>query len=291
MRYFGLPLNILVNLLKVQTQFYIPHPLLCDFIQCIMVIDVKVDASRGPVVIPYPPTPQNSLFFYIDDQIRVQFDDDKGFVLQPRSVIVGPQLTPVKIDINQSHKAVRVGFHPGGLYRILGFSLHEMIDGNYNAADIFGNDMQRVDEQLQEAASFDAIKDVVEQFLLQRLHQLKPILPFDLAMLQLMKHDGNKPIEEIASISCLSLRQFERVCKQRIGMPPKLFARITRFSKAYRLRENFPLLSWTSIAHECGYFDQMHFIRDFKQFARVAPGIIEKELEQSPVRLQGAMRL
>jgi AraC-like DNA-binding protein len=256
-----------------------------------MVIDVKVDASAGPVVIPYPPTPQNSLFFYINDPIQVQFDDAGGFVLQSRGVIVGPQLTPVKIDINQSHKAVRVGFHPGGLYRFLGFSLHEMIDGNYNAAAIFGNDMQRVHQQLQEAGDFDAIKEVVEQFLLQRLHQLKPVLPFDQALLQLMKHSGNMPIEEIASMACLSLRQFERVCKQRIGMPPKLFARVIRFSKAYRLRENFPLISWTSIAHECGYFDQMHFIRDFKQFALVAPGIIEKELEQVPVRLQGAMRL
>jgi AraC-like DNA-binding protein len=275
----------------VQSQFYIPHPLLRDFIQCIMVIEVKVDISPGPVVIPYPPTPQNSLFFYINDPIQVQFDDARRFVLQPRSVIVGPQLTPVKIDINQNHKAVRVGFHPGGLYRLLGFSLHEMIDGNYNAADVFGNDMQQVHQQLQEADGFDAIKEVVEQFLLRYLHQLKPILPFDKAMLQLMKHNGNMPIEEIASMSCLSLRQFERVCKQRIGMPPKLFARIIRFSKAYRLRETFPLISWTSIAYECGYFDQMHFIRDFKQFARVAPGIIEKELEQVPVRLQGAMRL
>jgi AraC-like DNA-binding protein len=279
------------NFLKVQLQFYIPHILLRDFVQCIMVIDVKVDASPGPVVIPYPPTPQNSLFFYINDQIQVKFDDAGGFMLQPRGVIVGPQLTTVKIDINQSHKAVRVGFHPGGLYRFLGFSLHEMIDGNYNAADVFGNSMQRVHQQLQEADSFDAIKEVVEQFLLQHLHRIKPVLPFDQAMLQLMKHNGNMPIEKIASMSCLSLRQFERICKQRIGMPPKLFARIIRFSKAYRLRENFPLISWTSIAHECGYFDQMHFIRDFKQFAHVAPGIIEKELEQLPVRLQGAMRL
>jgi len=86
-----------------------------------MVIDVKVDASSGRVVVPYPPTPQNSLFFYVSDQIQVQFDDEKGFVLQPRSVIVGPQLTPVKIDINQRHKAVRVGFQPGGLHRMLGY--------------------------------------------------------------------------------------------------------------------------------------------------------------------------
>ncbi|MBK8142870.1 MAG: helix-turn-helix transcriptional regulator [Chitinophagaceae bacterium] len=57
------------------------------------------------------------------------------------------------------------------------------------------------------------------------------------------------------------------------------------------MRENFPQLSWTQIAYECGYFDQMHFIRDFKQFAGVAPGILEKELENTPVRLQADLRL
>jgi AraC-like DNA-binding protein len=277
--------------LRLHSQFYIPHPFLQDIIQCIMVIDVKVDVSAGQIIIPYPPTPQNSLFFYIDDQIQVQFDDEKGFVLQPRSVIVGPQITPVKIDINQRHKAVRVGFQPGGLHRMLGLSLHEMVDGNYDAADVFGNKMRAVQMQLQEAEGFDAIKDVVEQFLLTQLIHTKPLLAFDHAMLQLVKHGGSLPIEKLAADSCLSLRQFERVCKQRIGMPPKLFARIIRFSKAYRLHENSAAKSWTSIAHECGYFDQMHFIRDFKEFAGVTPRIIGKELEQLPVRLQASMKL
>jgi AraC-like DNA-binding protein len=186
---------------------------------------------------------------------------------------------------------VRVGFQPGGLHRMLGLSLHEMIDGNYNAADVFGNKMRTVQMQLQEAEDFDAIKNVVEQFLLEQLLRAKPFLPFDNAMLELVKCDGNLSIEKTASLSCLSLRQFERVCKQRIGMPPKLFARIIRFSKAYRLYENSSAKSWTSIAHECGYFDQMHFIRDFKEFAGVTPRIIEKELEQLPVRLQASMKL
>ena len=92
-------------------------------------------------------------------------------------------------------------------------------------------------------------------------------------------------------MSCLSLRQFERVCKQRIGMPPKLFARIIRFSKAYRLYENSAYKNWTSIAYECGYFDQMHFIRDFKEFTGVTPRIIEKELGELSVRLQASMQL
>lgn len=256
-----------------------------------MLVHAEIDPAAGPVLCPYPPTPQNSLFFYINDQIKVQQEGSDHFILQPRSVIVGPQLNRVTIDINKDHKAVRVGFHPGGLHRLLGLSMAEMIDGSYDAADVFGKEMNELNEKMQEANNFDAIKDVVEAFLLKKAKRLKEILPFDKAMLELLRVEGNVSIENIASMACLSLRQFERVSKERIGLPPKLFSRIVRFSKAYRLRENFPDWSWTKIAYECNYFDQMHLIRDFKQFAGVAPGIIEKELNGNPVRLQAALRL
>lgn len=256
-----------------------------------MVVHAEMDADKGTVICPYPPTPQNSLFFYINDPIKIQMEGEKDFLLQPRSVIVGPQLTSVKIDINKSHKAVRVGFHPGGLFRLLGFSLSEMVDGSFDAEDVFGKEIREVNLRLQEAKTFDDIKTIVESFLLQQIKTLKPALPIDIAFLELMRSEGMIPIEKVASLSCLSLRQFERKCKDRIGFPPKLFARVVRFSKAYRLRENFSHLSWTSIAYDCGYFDQMHFIRDFKEFAGVPPGIIEKELEVLPFKMQASLRL
>lgn len=256
-----------------------------------MVVHAEVDPTAGPVLCPYPPTPQDSLFFYINDQIKVKIEGEREFILQPRSVIVGPQLTRVTIDINRSHKAVRVGFHPGGLYRLLGISMSEMVDGSYDATDVFGNEMQELNSKLQETKNFDEINDVIEKFLLQKVKILKKALPFDKAMLELLRLNGNVPIENIASHACLSLRQFERVCKERVGFSPKLFSRLVRFSSAYRMRENFPLLSWTSIAYDCGYFDQMHLIRDFKEFAGVAPGVIQRELNDIPVRLQADLRL
>ncbi|WP_242929104.1 helix-turn-helix domain-containing protein [Pontibacter vulgaris] len=275
----------------MQTRFYTPNVLLQEFINCIMVVHAEVETNSTAVICPYPPAPQNSLFFYINDCISVQKQGDTKFTMQPRSVVVGPMVTRVLLDINKSHKAVRVGFHPGGLHRFLGISMAEMIDEHYDATAVFGRDIEQVNTRLQEAKSFDEIKNVVEQFLLQKVSYIKPALPFDRAMLELMRVNGNIPIEQIASLACLSLRQFERVSKERIGLPPKFFARLIRFSKAYRMRENFPELSWTHIAYECGYFDQMHFIRDFKQFAGVAPSIIEKELEKTPVRLQAELRL
>lgn len=274
-----------------QMKFYTPHILLQEFVNCIMVVYAEMDTGAPPVICPYPPSPQNSLFFYINDQIKVQKHGETDFIIQPRSVVVGPQLTKVTLDINRSHKAVRVGFHPGGLYRLLGIPMSSMIDESYDAIDIFDSELPEANNRLQEAGSFDEIHLVIENFLLQKLQKLKIALPFDMAMLEMLKADGNLSIEKAASMACLSLRQFERVSKERIGIPPKLFARLVRFSKAYRLREKFPLLNWTNIAFECGYFDQMHLIRDFKEFAGVAPGIIEKALNNTPVRLQADLQI
>jgi AraC-like DNA-binding protein len=275
----------------MQVKFYTPHVLLQEFVNCIMIVHADAGPGDPPVICPYPPTPQNSLFFYINDRIKVQKDNEERFLLQPRSVVVGPQLSRVTIDINKSHKAVRVGFHPGGLYRLLGLSLSEMVDESYDATEILAKEQDELNEQLQEAPHFDAINKLVGDFLLRKSKTLKKALPFDNAMLELLKLNGNVPIEQIASLACLGLRQFERVCKERIGMPPKLFARIVRFSNAYRLREGNASINWTHIAYECGYFDQMHMIRDFKEFAGVAPGVIEKELFHTPVRLQAGLRL
>lgn len=273
------------------TKFYTPHILLQEFVNCIMLVHVEVEPASGPIICPYPPTPQNSIFFYINDPVKMQQAAETGFLMQPRSVIVGPQLTRVSIDINKSHKAVRVGFHPGGLYRLLGISMAEMLDKSYDATDVFGSELSQLNTELQEAKSFDEIHLVIEKFLLEKLKGIKKALPFDMAMLELLRLNGNVTIEQLAPMACLSLRQFERVCRDRIGLPPKLYARLVRFSKAYRIRENCPDISWTSIAYECGYFDQMHMIRDFKEFAGVAPGIIEKELNNTPVRLQAELRL
>ncbi len=274
----------------MQTQFYTPHILLRDFINCIMIVHAEVDPDTSSICI-YPPTPQHSIFFYINDRIKVKKAGSTVFTDQPRSVIVGLQSAKVTLDINKSHKAVRVGFHPGGLYRLIGMPMAGLIDGSYDAADIFGKGISEVNEKLQDAKTFEEIKNTVEDFLLQKLRSLKRNLPFDSAMLEMLRFNGNISMEKMASLSCLSLRQFERISKERIGVSPKFFARLIRFSQAYRLFENSMKVSWTSIAHQCGYFDQMHFIRDFKEFAGVAPGLIEKELNQAPVRLQASMRL
>src|SRR5690606_39168896 len=129
--------NFKEQIATLQADFYTPHPLLREIVQCIMVVHYKCDSAEQTVCI-YPPTPQPSLFFYIGDRIRVKSDDASDFILQPESVVVGQQLKRGSNDVNRKHGAVRVGLHPGGRVRLLGSHGHGGMLAGSSADDSVG---------------------------------------------------------------------------------------------------------------------------------------------------------
>lgn len=270
----------------MQVKIYIPHSVLQDYILNISTIEVFLPEGIKDVVTPYPATPFQSLFFYCNHPVSMRRDGKEDFELQPLITLTGPQYLRVNIKVNNHLRAIRVDFQPGGLYRMLGIPMNELFDCGFDARDFFGVKMKFIYAQLQEIANLEIGKNIVEKFLLEYVSKVKEMLPLDYAIRMLLSSDGNFSMTSIASLSCLSMKQFERKCQQRLGMNPKLYARILRFSKAYRMREIYPNISWIKIAYEAGYFDQMHMIRDFKVFAGVNPSTIEKELLSTPIRMQ-----
>jgi AraC-like DNA-binding protein len=180
---------------------------------------------------------------------------------------------------------IKVGFQPGSLYRFLGIPMRELLCKDpFDGLELLGNEINLVSDQLAEAVSFCEMIMIVERYLLTHVDKLKPTLPIDGVLPLLIKERGLLKIDQLASHACLSIRQFERVFEQRIGLPPKHFSRLVRFSQAWIIKEQHPHMSWIKIAHQCGYFDQMHLIRDFQEFAGVTPSVIESELLQSQVK-------
>lgn len=271
-------------------EIFQPHPALRDFISSIFIFHADLRHMDTAIVCPFPPTPQNYIYFYINDPIHAQKNGSAIFVQKPSSITVGPQLTRVNLNVGKDHFMLGIKFHPGGLFRLLGFPMEKMLDEDMDSTALFGNEIDRIYERLKNAQSNMEMKQVAETFLLQKIAGLKTALPFDAAIKELMISNGSMRIEHVAQLSCLSLRQFERKCIERIGIPPKLFARLIRFSNAYQLKEKKPHLNWTEITYSCGYYDQMHFLKDFKEFAGVIPSLILEELAATPLRLQGSIR-
>jgi len=270
----------------LEVKIYIPHPALQEYILNISTVNISLPEGMDTVITPYPPTPFQSLMFYCNNPISMGRIDNEIFEKQPLTVLVGPQFSRVNIKVHRMLSAIRVDFLPGGMYRMLGIPMYELFDKGFNALDFFGSEIRSINEQLQNCSNLEEGKNIVEKFLLKHSLNLKEKAPIDSALHVLYNKNGVISIEKTALLSCLSLRQFERKCKERLGMNPKLYARILKFSKAYRLHEYFPENSWTQIAYEAGYYDQMHMIRDFKAFAGVNPSIIEQQLLATPLRMQ-----
>ncbi|MGI4832374.1 MAG: helix-turn-helix domain-containing protein [Janthinobacterium lividum] len=266
----------------MQHPHFAPHPALLEYVDSVFVLDIDFTAGAGlSAIYPFVPTHNRFLCFYLEDQVKVE-KQVGDFGIRARSIIIGPQLTPVTLDLGRHHQAVVVNLKPAGMYRLLGIPMAELVDCDYDARLVLGREIDELLERLQAGRTAPARNDTIQCYLLGKLRQLKPQLPFDLAMLHQVRASGNLPIERVAAQACLSLRQFERQAHERLGLPPKLFSRMIRFSHAYKYKESAPHTPWTAIAHRCGYFDQMHFIRDFKFFAGFAPGMLkEADLKQS----------
>ncbi|WP_316793673.1 helix-turn-helix transcriptional regulator [Pedobacter frigoris] len=262
-----------------------PFPALLEYIDSIYIIDIdfSVELTLSPIY-TFVPTHTRFLCFYLHDQVKVK--KEEGFVAKAESVIIGPQLNPVTLDLGKRHHTIIVSLKPCGMYRLLGISMDEIVDKDFDARLVMGKEIDELIDRLKEAKTNYQKNQIVQGYLLLKLPRLKPALPFDRAMLHLVHANGNLTVDQVASQSCVSTRQFERVCLERIGLSPKLYARMVRFSYAYKLKEIYPQMPWSQISYMCGYFDQTHFIRDFKQFAKFTPGHLSEEDITSSVRFQ-----
>ncbi len=264
-----------------------PHPALRHFVRSIVIDNFQLDASCPRPVSPFPPQPEHRLYFYPYNKIICRNYADNTSCEMPHSIIVGPQLSRVDLTMGYNMLVVMVNFQPGGLHRLLRIPMHEILDLPLDASLILGKEIVDVTEQLTQATDHEKMITILEQFLLRKAKALKPILPFETVLEQMLASRQITNVDQLAKQACVSNRQLERQFKERTGLPPKVFTRLVRFSNAWVLREQKAHLSWSSIAHLCGYADQMHMIRDFKDFAGVSPRILQSELEKSHLRLQG----
>ena len=173
------------------------------------------------------------------------------------------------------------------MHRLLNVPMQEMLDKPFDATLFLGKEIEEVNEQLSEAKDFNKMIEIIQSYLLQKVNNLKRLLPVDLVISRMVQKRRLLSVDQLAQQACVSTRQLERQFNERIGLSPKLYTRLLRFSRAWYMREKDTGVSWLEIAHTCGYADQMHMIRDFKDFVGVTPTILEADLEKSLLRMHG----
>jgi AraC-like DNA-binding protein len=266
---------------------YEPRPELKHFIRKITVAYYRADSSRPNPINPFPPQPDHSLYFYPYDKMICRNYANNQVQDLPRSMLIGAQLSRFDLTMSSNMLVILVHFHPGGMHRLIHIPIGEIGGEPIDSALILGKEIETVTEQLSEAASFHEMIEIIELYLLKKTKILKESLPLEQVLAEMFRYKSYISIDQLAKKVCVSTRQLERQFKERVGMPPKIFFRLVRFSNAWIMREKNQSISWLKIANACNYADQMHMIRDFKDFAGVTPGTLQRDLEKTPLRLQG----
>jgi AraC-like DNA-binding protein len=178
---------------------------------------------------------------------------------------------------------------PLGAFAFLGVPPGELAGTVLDLEDVLGRSGTLLVERLHEAPGWEARFELLERTILERAEACRPATP-DVAWAwrRLRETDGRLPIGELARELRCSRRHLSGRFREQVGLPPKTFARLLRFDRAARrLREDgAPRLA--EIAFECGYSDQAHFNRDFREFAGWTPTELRGRVLPGGAGLAGA---
>jgi AraC-like DNA-binding protein len=139
--------------------------------------------------------------------------------------------------------------------------------------DIVGGAARHLADRLAEAPGWDARFSILEEFLGGRLAEGRdPPDGIGWAWQVLEQSHGRMPLARIRDELGWSAKRLIARFREHTGLTPKAVARLFRFRRAVSVVDSGKHVRWADVAHNCGYADQAHLIRDFHQFAGSAPG-------------------
>lgn len=159
-----------------------------------------------------------------------------------------------------------VYLYPFAIPLLFGIPTYETSNHAPNWQTLANADGRCLEEQMMLAETNHQRLHLLCGFFQQRLNKQFVPHPGILTSIKQVLFDAEtRNVSLLADTYSLSVRQFERRFKEYSGFSPKLYTRIARFQNVLKLYgSQLPL---THIAHRCGYYDQSHFIRDFKAFS------------------------
>jgi AraC-like DNA-binding protein len=262
--------------------FFAPHPALSHVVNNIMIGHAVTDDPKINLSFSMPPLPEHSIFFFPYDKPRAQDTITKQVKTLYACTITGPQTERNILSLGRNHLMIKIGFQPGALHRLLRVPMQQMIQIDYDGEAVFGSAVKDVVDAFANAADFNTMINIANEFMFSHLAKIKKPFSIDYIIPEIIKYGGTIKIDELVKKAYMGNRQFERAFKDRMGVSPKFYSRLVRFGKAWLLKEYNPHITWTQVAYECNYFDQMHLIRDFKVFANANPKEISDAFEKLP---------
>jgi len=237
------------------------------FVRLLWLLEIDDPAESSP---PQRIAPDGlvELVFHYRAPMVCRFDGE-DFQRQARCVAISQTSRFLEFQATQATGLISVRFQPWGAYHFFRQPVSEFADRQIPCTELWGQAALETEERIAEAETARDRIAIVERFLLEMVtqHRKADIEP---VVRTVWQHRGRISIPEICDELGIGERTLQRVCGRSLGMPPKRFVRLSRFLNACaRLRS--PDQTLTEIGLDCGYFDQSHFISEFRSFSGMTP--------------------
>jgi AraC-like DNA-binding protein len=238
----------------------------------------------------YPPAPD--LAFFVERYWRIQWDLDTPYTQRTlpypcvnlvieagRSGVFGVDTGKFARTLAGSGCVFGVKFKPGGFYPFIKQSVAEMTDHVHSLNDVFGEPGNRVEAAILHCDSDTERITQIESFLRERtptpddnIVLINRIVDCIVAEPQLTL------VDHLTERFGLSKRSLQRLFSAYVGVSPKwVIQRYRLHESAERLAIGEPV-DWTALALDLGYFDQAHFIKDFKAMIGMTPAAYARSI-------------
>jgi len=217
-----------------------------------------------------------------DVQLIFEFTDNPKYIYDNESLkeiqscqnvwFAGFRTEPITIPSGKESEMLIVQFKKGKAFPFLSEPMHNLTNYVIDAELVLIADILNIREILLEAKTPEIKFQLLENILLQcYLNQLKENPFVDFAITKILDSPNQISIKEIAGKAGYSQKHIIKIFKDNVGVTPKEFLKIVRFQKTIQQIAKQQSVDWSAIAYDCGFYDQSHFIADFKLFSGFTP--------------------
>lgn len=193
----------------------------------------------------------------------------------PRAFLTGMWTTPAILKSTQRIAWFGIRFKPEVFVQLFRQPMREMENVTLDAYGVLGKRIADLTGQITETHDVHTHIALAEAFVARELSRRLPEdTYFTHAIRLIRKFGGQVSTEELSKKVFVSERQLQRVFREHFGVTPKTYGRLMRFNQAASLLKNATKVNWSEVTYTCGYADQAHFIRDFREFAGAKPSTL-----------------
>lgn len=190
--------------------------------------------------------------------------------------VSGVRTRPITIPSGKGSRMLIVAFKKGKAFPFYPMPMSEIHDVVVNADLIFGRDIVDLREQLLAASSVDRMFCLAEHFFIRRagdsLCTNSASQCIGYAVSSILNRPNRAGFDQLSDQIGYSQKHFISLFKNQVGVPPKQYMKIMRFQKAILEIEKDSSVHWSEIALRNEFYDQSHFIHEFRKFSGFTPG-------------------